>query len=194
MREESYGHVLFCGYPGITPAHAGRILSVCSCTRRARDHPRACGKNGHYPRMRIPLPGSPPRMREEFHSSLICFRANGITPAHAGRIRPGVGLQWISRDHPRACGKNVAGARLENWRQGSPPRMREEFINFPQSIFVHRITPAHAGRIFTSTRYIPVTQDHPRACGKNASSEMAGSRVTGSPPRMREECCFRKLI
>ena len=65
--------------------------------------------------------------------------------------------------------------------------MREEYPNYLIKGKILGITPAHAGRIATSSAKPSAIRDHPRACGKNAyllSDELEGP---GSPPRMREE-------
>ena len=67
-------------------------------------------------------------MREESFIKIDYVQVLRITPAHAGRIK---GLQlflYQSQDHPRACGKNVDGVTPNTVDEGSPPRMREEFI------------------------------------------------------------------
>lgn len=56
---------------------------------RERDHPRACGEN----RQRIPAKrlqrGSPPRMRGKRKFVDFVTSDERITPAHAGKTRPG---------------------------------------------------------------------------------------------------------
>ena len=70
---------------------------------------------------------------------------------------------------------------------GSPPRMREEFHNLHLRLIHDRITPAHAGRMLGLRRILAVTEDHPRACGKNYTCFTTITLTQGSPPRMREE-------
>ena len=131
------------------------------------DHPRACGKNCYVSPSWPWSPGSPPRMREELNEMKKVFLRCRITPAHAGRIRPGIGYGWISRDHPRACGKNFVDIREVVAVWGSPPRMREESIHPSRQPWTYRITPAHAGRMKLILNQPYWLQDHPRACGKN---------------------------
>ena len=48
---------------GITPAHAGKTESESDNNEDSRDHPRACGENGHTAMSAPVSGGSPPRMR-----------------------------------------------------------------------------------------------------------------------------------
>ena len=92
--------------PGITPAHAGKTLSIRHPAGAGRDHPRACGENCHRVNFRFPLAGSPPRMRGKRVNSSHTSVSPRITPAHAGKtVRP-CERQAAEQDHPRACGEN----------------------------------------------------------------------------------------
>ena len=86
MREESRSYIRLGKPSRITPAHAGRIYLIVIFCRSMRDHPRACGKNVNLESIPDYVPGSPPRMREEFNSVFIHLNPPRITPAHAGRI------------------------------------------------------------------------------------------------------------
>ena len=48
---------------GITPAHAGKTYRKRRGRGARRDHPRACGENVVYTKLRAGILGSPPRMR-----------------------------------------------------------------------------------------------------------------------------------
>ena len=48
---------------GITPAHAGKSLTVSPSRSGNRDHPRACGEKLYTNRYDVAQRGSPPRMR-----------------------------------------------------------------------------------------------------------------------------------
>ena len=106
-------------------------------------------------------------MREEFLARLI--------------------LAVFLRDHPRACGKNGSTMNKDTRGLGSPPRMREEYNPSGESLLTPGITPAHAGRMLGLRRILGVTEDHPRACGKNYTCFTTITLTQGSPPRMREE-------
>ena len=51
-----------------------------------------------------------------------------ITPAYAGKTRAQPYSQFLHKDHPRVCGKNVQRPRKRASRLGSPPRMREKLV------------------------------------------------------------------
>ena len=108
-----------------------------------------------------------------------------ITPARAGKTME-EGLEKLrEKDHPRACGENMAMLYEQMKEQGSPPRVRGKlFLLWTRSKHI-RITPARAGKTRSTTLCSAVTWDHPRACGENMiKSEVV--RVTwGSPPRVR---------
>ena len=57
-----------------------------------------------------------------------------------------------------------------------------------------RITPAHAGKTIAASNISPSVQDHPRACGENASVSFSGRMISGSPPRMRGKLAPRQYI
>ena len=73
---------------GITPAHAGKSISIYFTGGGEWDHPRACGEKAIPTDGGRALTGSPPRMRGK-----DCFvkgetQSYGITPAHAGKSCP----------------------------------------------------------------------------------------------------------
>ena len=86
MREEFAVSVTALVVARITPAHAGRMECHEVRLLTEKDHPRACGKNDMHVQFSVYSIGSPPRMREEFHTIQEGVFCNGITPAHAGRI------------------------------------------------------------------------------------------------------------
>ena len=80
---------------GITPAHAGKTEEMEDIYQSFWDHPRACGENLSPDPLPTEIEGSPPRMRGKRGRERYERRADGITPAHAGKtcIRHGRGLQ-----------------------------------------------------------------------------------------------------
>ena len=71
--------------PGITPACAGKTLTLRLCMNQAWDHPRVCGENKHDHPIQELIAGSPPRVRGKpkiVVASKLSFR---ITPACVGK-------------------------------------------------------------------------------------------------------------
>ena len=131
---------------GITPAHAGKSASLCSCAWLPGDHPRTCGEKFYIVLPLYNLLGSPPHMRGKADSPSARFRIDGITPAHAGK-RAGQHLAAApQRDHPRVCGEKVQAMRSLPARSGSPPRMRGKVHGLASSTLRSGITPAYAGK------------------------------------------------
>ena len=89
----------------ITPAYAGKSISVPEMPDAVGDHPRVCGEKAVCLIIRQVIVGSPPRMRGKVLSGLATWLPIGITPAYAGKSSafrlPSCSL-W---DHPRVCGE-----------------------------------------------------------------------------------------
>ena len=83
------------------------------------------------------------------------------------------------------CGENAADAAGESVSGGSPPRVRGK-LNVYGAIRANRgITPACAGKTYSSCRRGCRCEDHPRVCGENAVLFSSLCPHTGSPPRVR---------
>ena len=75
------------GYPfdRITPAHAGKRITVYGPYSRYWDHPRTCGEKSRTNGPASLLLGSPPHMRGKGGLPRLAVLHPGITPAHAGK-------------------------------------------------------------------------------------------------------------
>ena len=115
-----------CRDLGITPACAGKSLTIQKMTTRSRDHPRVCGEKCN--------PG---------------FKGQGgsrITPACAGK-RPSLApVPGACGDHPRVCGEKAYSLVINGSEWGSPPRVRGQARGWPAVRSKPRITPACAGK------------------------------------------------
>ena len=69
----------------ITPAYAGKTISVSPFAPAATDHPRVCGENAITAEDNNIKMGSPPRMRGKRISHNIYRITIRITPAYAGK-------------------------------------------------------------------------------------------------------------
>ena len=129
--------------------------------------------------------GSPPRMRGKLRKSAGSPPRMRITPADAGKTVK-VGRPEIrDKDHPRGCGENISQMRSFIILPGSPPRMRGKLIDFRVFLTFDGITPADAGKTFTSLLRHNRFEDHPRGCGENPAPTINVQNANGSPPRMR---------
>ena len=63
-------------------------------------------------------------MRGKGHCTMVDGEKKRITPAHAGKRVPFVGIQSSSQDHPRTCGEKTVEVAPEVKELGSPPHMR----------------------------------------------------------------------
>ena len=108
-----------------------------------------------------------------------------ITPAGAGKTKPGKSQRSYKQDHPRRCGENALFYRVTAWRGGSPPQVRGKHGTYGRKRQQRRITPAGAGK----TGFTEVTgddaKDHPRRCGENDLRLVRATYATGSPPQVR---------
>ena len=152
----------------ITPADAGKTASIAVLIASRTDHPRGCGENERMSSQRFLSRGSPPRMRGKHDGGLTAWTGKGITPADAGKTRRCCAHRPKFQDHPRGCGENVRRPFANFTHVGSPPRMRGKHFVFLRPSFAPRITPADAGKTFSSSRHVISREDHPRGCGENA--------------------------
>ena len=81
-----HGRLSFVLYR-ITPAHAGKTITLATLRTLLQDHPRACGENPLIVFQSTAPGGSPPRMRGKRHQKIRYHYRSGITPAHAGKTQ-----------------------------------------------------------------------------------------------------------
>ena len=155
------------GESGITPACAGKTLTVVAMALVAEDHPRVCGENAACDNRGARGVGSPPRVRGKRRHGSGTKSPERITPACAGKTHRDLVCLFVAEDHPRVCGENGFPGVTSSARAGSPPRVRGK----PCAGFVwvspSGITPACAGK--TVIKICPEArgEDHPRVCGEN---------------------------
>ena len=70
---------------GITPACAGKRISVKPRPACSQDHPRMCGEKGKKIKPGPDGHGSPPHVRGKVSALWLFFACSGITPACAGK-------------------------------------------------------------------------------------------------------------
>ena len=129
-------------------------------------------------------------MRERLGNILDMWTEAGITPARAGKTATMTPVICTSEDHPRSCGKDHDAIFEQAVELGSPPLVRERRQVKVIVIKNHGITPARAGKtILIHRSYLP-HQDHPRSCGKDATSHSRNPLLGGSPPLVRERLSY----
>ena len=178
----------------ITPAYAGKSLSLRRSGFCRWDHPRVCGEKVGPVGCVSGWLGSPPRMRGKAPSLAVLGACIGITPAYAGKSSRkwcGCRVRW---DHPRVCGEKYRSAVMGTMMLGSPPRMRGKAIGWEASPPGVGITPAYAGKSVTDAKYTFNGWDHPRVCGEKTSSSTRCTSHRGSPPRMRGKGRVHRLM
>ena len=114
----------------ITPAYAGKSLTVGVPWIHDEDHPRLCGEKEKKTKRNATIKGSPPPMRGKGLCPRSRSHASGITPAYAGKSFPETGSNTLHKDHPRLCGEKRRHARLLVCGWGSPPPMRGKVRHF----------------------------------------------------------------
>ena len=150
----------------ITPAHAGKRLCPVVKKQVHQDHPRTCGEKVPCLLPRYLLPGSPPHMRGKEWLPQTVAKAQGITPAHAGKSLFLRRRYPAYQDHPRTCGEKAPPNLIRHTNEGSPPHMRGKACSHADPHNKRRITPAHAGKRSKPADYIIPSEDHPRTCGE----------------------------
>ena len=169
----------------IIPAHAGQTAILTGCRSWRKDHPRACGANGHCDRHYRMIFGSSPRMRGKPAGYTHWSAASRIIPAHAGQTPRSAEHGERVTDHPRACGANHVQHPVEERVLGSSPRMRGKLTQHVILADFIRIIPAHAGQTVVGLVRVVEGPDHPRACGANSIMGLLMLAPNGSSPRMR---------
>ena len=150
----------------ITPAYAGKSSSCTRHSSRSWDHPRVCGEKLKPLLITSVKRGSPPRMRGKAWLCSGTRQRPGITPAYAGKS-----LWWPpaggrAQDHPRVCGEKGKLIPFFVDEVGSPPRMRGKARGLARPSSSMGITPAYAGKSWSTTYYTMPVRDHPRVCGE----------------------------
>ena len=169
----------------IIPARAGQTArSRCRC-RTARDHPRACGANGHGQHVTVDVRGSSPRVRGKLRRPPAKTPVTRIIPARAGQTSPPCRDCRAHPDHPRACGANSSTRPRKARNAGSSPRVRGKQVLPVRRGLRLRIIPARAGQTKAHRTVSRNCSDHPRACGANGPPRPDSTPPNGSSPRVR---------
>ena len=170
MRGKVDQQSMLCSCKGITPAYAGKRLTLHKIWQTVRDHPRLCGEKVLLERPLDTVGGSPPPMRGKVQYGRTARRPVRITPAYAGKRKILGGENGGNQDHPRLCGEKTAGVPITSSVSGSPPPMRGKGKCDVAVLQNGRITPAYAGKSSHVLRSYFRRTDHPRLCGEKYRS------------------------
>ena len=83
------------------------------------------------------------------------------------------------------CGEKSTPQASFIFAEGSPPRVRGKEYRPVYSRMTFGITPACAGKSSLCSRYLIMSDNHPRVCGEKFPTELIFSIDKGSPPRVR---------
>ena len=144
-----------------------------------------CGEKQPPCPAQAPPQGSPPRVRGKVIVKRFGALFSGITPACAGKSKRGNQLRQRDRDHPRVCGEKLFQSPLFRLPLGSPPRVRGKVVGAVILDAEKGITPACAGKSFSSVKRLQSQRDHPRVCGEKTFNVQIPTGSQGSPPRVR---------
>ena len=165
VRGKAPACVCFWACRGITPACAGKSLTIPKLTTGSWDHPRMCGEKLHFPHFLGGGNGSPPHVR----GKVFCCC-----------------MPWaVSGDHPRMCGEKGSSAAVRRRARGSPPHVRGKARHCAAVHGYRGITPACAGKRNGRQQSGIRLQDHPRMCGEKLPGCFIPDGVDGSPPHVR---------
>ena len=134
------------GFGRITPAGAGKTLTIAALALIGEDHPRRCGENTAHPRCCRCRAGSPPQVRGKRAAAADPGILSGITPAGAGKTRRCAERNVRQGDHPRRCGENGDFCFCRKLYVGSPPQVRGQPDSETAKPEMSGITPAGAGK------------------------------------------------
>ena len=173
----------------ITPAWAGKSITLPFQFIWQKDHPRVGGEKFTRSYALAFQLGSPPRGRGKVSLTTARTSITRITPAWAGKSQHGAAERRVYRDHPRVGGEKLPIDKMRFFGYGSPPRGRGKGIGFRYSSKRLRITPAWAGKrlkrshrsgIFISGP-IPFHSVLHRPAGSGGSRAGRGGSPAGQP-------------
>ena len=150
----------------ITPAWAGKSKIPRLPRQRHRDHPRMGGEKAVAAAVEPAPKGSPPHGRGKADFRCCCSRAEGITPAWAGKSGKSDRRCCSEEDHPRMGGEKVRLPGAPGARLGSPPHGRGKVEAARSGASTVRITPAWAGKSSAMSSPACRPGDHPRMGGE----------------------------
>ena len=139
---------------GITPAWAGKRCAGQPRRGGGGDYPRVGGEEAVALSPAARSTGLPPRGRGRGHARRTRGNHRGITPAWAGKSRIYIRRRTVRRDYPRVGGEEALRVTTEILRAGLPPRGRGRVFTRRAHRHNGGITPAWAGKSYSSSQKI----------------------------------------
>ena len=129
--------------------------------------------------------GSSPRVRGTVLRVSTNWKRWRFIPACAGNRRCSPLNLATCAVHPRVCGEQRPGLKIEDLNPGSSPRVRGTVSPRSLDSGRGRFIPACAGNRRRVTRFQTTVTVHPRVCGEQRSRGVGSSQIRGSSPRVR---------
>ena len=126
---------------------------------------------------------NPPRAGTRFPIHTRRQNANRITPAHGEETSIWVAVNRLSRDHPRARGRDTMNQMVSRLKTGSPPRAGTILCDLLPHVDSLRITPARGDETDARDCGLTLEADHPRRRGRDINGSSFQMFVYGSPLR-----------
>ena len=169
-----------------SPPHArGRRPFGRSRLSRPRITPRMRGEDRPGIFESVIGSGSPPHARGRPRGQDFGEDRRRITPACAGKTRIERSSGVDATDHPRMRGEDAAAIAAAAVLDGSPPHARGRQPGKNQRHHCDGITPACAGKTWTSGIRRFRRWDHPRMRGEDTTKTSIFTTPPGSPPHAR---------
>ena len=171
---QTKGHQIYSGIR-ITSACAEQTYLCGTNGVSIGDHLRVCGADSASHNWASFLRGSPPRVRSRLTVEGGEGSPVGITSACAEqtiRVRSHTEPWW---DHLRVCGADAERKAKEEWRKGSPPRVRSRQTGQAEQQDRPRITSACAEQTCPVRRSCRSKGDHLRVCGADMLSTLGAT-------------------
>ena len=167
------------------PACAGNSLHQYRSVRRCSVHPRVCGEQTQPEKSPGTGIGSSPRVRGTVLRVSTNWKRWRFIPACAGNRRCSPLNLATCAVHPRVCGEQRPGLKIEDLNPGSSPRVQGTVSPRSLDSGRGRFIPACAGNrkidlIFTTRQSV-----HPRVCGEQVKLFLYPRIDVGSSPRVR---------
>ena len=148
-------------------------------------HPRIRGEDMSLGYSDMAAAGSPPHTRGRYIGVQSGGRADGFTPAYAGKMLSSCEGALLRKVHPRIRGEDLFSPAAGTPQMGSPPHTRGRWPASELSKPGTRFTPAYAGKIERQWKHCPVRQVHPRIRGEDTTPATLRPTRRGSPPHTR---------